>query len=133
MPTKVNGLTKKQTEELHKVLLTRKAELIASIDESSSSTMKVAPDQVIEDMDSATNSADQAVRLRVMDKESKLLKEIERALAKFENDEYGLCEGSEEPIGYKRLKVVPWTRYSIAYKEQREREQQQLSGRLAGR
>ncbi|MBX3211155.1 MAG: TraR/DksA C4-type zinc finger protein [Labilithrix sp.] len=60
--------------------------------------------------------------LRLADKERKLLVEIDRALAKFESDTYGICEGTGEPIGLRRLEARPWTRFSIAYKEQLERE-----------
>ena len=84
-------------------------------------------------MDQATNSQLQAVQLRVLDKESKLLREVDRALAKFDTDEYGLCEGTEEPIGYRRLKVRPWARYSITYAEEKERMEKQASTRLPGR
>ena len=58
---------------------------------------------------------------------------INRALAKFDVDEFGLCEGTEEPIGYRRLKLVPWARYSVAYKEQLELEQIRKTARRAGR
>ncbi len=133
MAAKTNGLTEKQTLELRQQLLSRKDELMRNIDARASAGTKVEADQVIEEIDYATASQDQAVTLRVMDKEVKLLREVNRALAKFEQGEYGLCEGTEEPIGYRRLKVVPWARYSIEYKEQRELEQMQRSVRPPGR
>ena len=36
-----------------------------------------------------------------------------------------MCEGTDTPIGFKRLELRPWTRYSVAYKEQLERERSQ--------
>ena len=41
------------------------------------------------------------------------LPEIERALAKINQGTYGICEKTGEFIGYKRLKAIPWARYSI--------------------
>ena len=38
-----------------------------------------------------------------MDREAKLLREVERAIAKFKDDTYGYCEGTDEPIGFARL------------------------------
>jgi DnaK suppressor protein len=63
--------------------------------------------------------------IRFAGKERKLLIEIEHALEKMNTGEYGVCEGTGDPIGYKRLELRPWTRYSVAYKEQLERERSQ--------
>ena len=41
---------------------------------------------------------------------------------KVKNGTYGLCEGTDESIGYARLKLRPWTRHSVTYKEELERE-----------
>ncbi|MBX3226962.1 MAG: TraR/DksA C4-type zinc finger protein [Labilithrix sp.] len=75
-----------------------------------------------DEMDLATRHQDQAYLLRLAEKERKLLIEINHALAKFDGDSYGACEGTGEPIGLRRLEARPWTRFSIAYKEQLERE-----------
>lgn len=131
--SKINGLTKTQVAELRRILEARRGELIANIQERAATGAKVEADQVIEELDQAAASQNQAVTLRVMDKEVKLLRQINFALAKFDAGEYGLCEGTEEPIGYKRLKVVPWTRYSVAYKELREQQQMQNTNRPPGR
>lgn len=75
-----------------------------------------------DEMDIATRHQDQAYLLRLADKERKLLVEIDHALAKFAKDTYGICEGTGEPIGLKRLEARPWTRFSIQHKELLERE-----------
>lgn len=130
---RVNGLTSSQLAELRQILLTRRDELLQSIRQRAETGTKVEADQVIEEIDQATTSQSQAVTLRVMDKEVKLLRQVEYALGKFDRGEYGQCEGTEEPIGYRRLKVVPWARYSVEYKERRELEQMQRSVRPPGR
>ncbi len=79
-------------------------------------------DRPADELDQAGRISDQAYLMRLADKEQKLLKQIERALGKFDNGEYGLCEGTGEPISRKRLEVRPWTRYSIEHKEMLERE-----------
>ena len=81
----------------------------------------VMPDET----DMAQRHTEQAYLIRFADKERKLLNEIERALAKLRTVDYGVCEGTEEPIGFKRLELRPWTRYSVAYKEQIERDRSQ--------
>jgi DnaK suppressor protein len=82
-----------------------------------------------DEADVASMHADQAYLLRVADKEQKLLREIRRALEKMEMGEYGVCEGSGEPISFKRLLLRPWTRYSVRYKEELERQKAQLGRR----
>jgi DnaK suppressor protein len=49
------------------------------------------------------------------------LLEIEFALARIENGEFGICEETNEPIEEQRLLTIPWTRLSIEGAEIRER------------
>ena len=82
-----------------------------------------------DEIDQASRLSDQAYLMRLADKERKLLSQIDRALGKFDSGDYGYCEGTGEPIGRKRLELRPWTRYSIEYKEQLEREKKRAGGR----
>lgn len=47
---------------------------------------------------------------------------IDRAISKIVAGAYGSCEETEEPIGFERLKVVPWARYCVRVQELRERK-----------
>lgn len=75
-----------------------------------------------DEADQAALDTGAAFELRLADKDRKLLELIEHALRKLPTGEYGLCEGTGEPIDLARLHARPWARYSIAYKEQLERE-----------
>lgn len=46
--------------------------------------------------------------------------EIEFALARIENGNFGICEETSEPIEIERLLAIPWTRLSIEGAEIRE-------------
>lgn len=129
----INGLNEQQWQELKQVLEDKRRELIKSIDTMRTRDMEYNPDDNLEELDQAAINQLQAVQLRVLDKEVKLLREVDRTLAKFDTEEFGLCEGTEEPIGYPRLKVRPWARYSIEYAEEKERLEKQASTRLPGR
>ena len=74
-----------------------------------------------DDSDQARQITEQAFVLRLADKETKLLRLIDKALKKFETGEYGFCEGTGDLINPARLSLRPWTRYSIDYKEDQER------------
>lgn len=46
--------------------------------------------------------------------------EIDYALGRIENGNYGVCEETEEPIEMSRLLAIPWTRVSLEGAEIRE-------------
>lgn len=121
-------LTHEQLAELRQDLLEEKKKVKVRLNKHLAEAVEDS-DNLPDEMDIATRQSDQAYLLRLADKEKKLLRQIDHALAKFERGEYGYCEGTDEPIGYRRLKLRPWTRYSTEYKEQLEREK----GRTARR
>jgi DnaK suppressor protein len=128
-----NGLTQTQWNELSKVLSEKRAELRRSIVNRRDRDSAVDPSEIIEELEQASTGQHQDVALRILDKEVKLLREVGRALKKFDNKEYGLCEGTMEPIGYARLKARPWARYSVTHKEELERIQREQSTLRPGR
>ncbi len=79
-------------------------------------------ERLADEGDQASHNANQAYLLRYADKQNKLLQQVRHALRKLKTGEYGICEGSGEPIGVQRLMLRPWTRYSVEYKEQLDRE-----------
>lgn len=113
-------LTREQMLELREALLKRRAEVVQEYErhvrEASEDTENL-PDE----MDIAERQSRHAYLFRLADKESKLLREIDRALGKFSRGNYGICEGTGDPIGLRRLQSRPWTRYSLAHKELLER------------
>jgi DnaK suppressor protein len=120
------ALTPAQEKELVKLLEAKRQELMFRLKTRRPSTTS---EQVPGDeADQAADDAGVSLETRLMDRDAKLLREVERALDKVQDKTYGLCEGTEEPIGYARLKLRPWTRYSVTYKEELEREEKR-SGR----
>ncbi len=117
-------LTPAQQKELIAALHSKREELMAALkNRRSGSQQGEQRAGTGDEADQASEDAEVALETRLMDRDAKLLREVERALDKVKNGTYGLCEGTEEPIGYARLKLRPWTRYSVTYKEELEREQ----------
>ncbi len=81
-----------------------------------------------DEADQASTQEAQAFELKLANKDRKLLNLIEHAIDKIRRGEYGLCEGTDEPIELARLEARPWARYSVAHKEQLKRERE-LHGR----
>ena len=121
-------LSKKDLEGLKKALLEERARVLSRLDSHVTQATEDR-DNLADEMDMATRHSDQAYLLRLADKEHKLLAEIDHALAKFEHGTFGTCEGTGDPIELRRLEIRPWTRYSLEYKEQLEREKGNRAGR----
>jgi DnaK suppressor protein len=75
-----------------------------------------------DEADWASDSASQGLVARLVDRDAKLLREIEAALHRLAVGTYGVCTLSGEPIGFERLTFRPWTRHALAAKEGVERE-----------
>lgn len=120
------ALTPAQEKELVRMLESKRQELVARLKtrRPSAASEQVPGDEA----DQAADDAEVSLETRLLDRDAKLLREVERALEKVQDKTYGLCEGTDEPIGYARLKLRPWTRYSVTYKEELEREEKR-SGR----
>ena len=75
-----------------------------------------------DEADWASDSASQSLVARLVDRDAKLLREIEGALHRMALGTYGVCTLSGEPIGFDRLLFRPWTRHALAAKEGVERD-----------
>ena len=82
-----------------------------------------------DEADQANHASQAALAWRLLDKDRKLLKEIEHAIDKFETGEFGYCEGTGKLIDKRRLELRPWTRYSVEYKSALEREKKVAKAR----
>lgn len=63
--------------------------------------------------DDATEAFEQTVGVALQRKIEATLEEVERALAKFENGTYGLCEACAARIDRARLEVLPHAVYCL--------------------
>ena len=70
--------------------------------------------------DRATVEEEHILEQRVRDRERKLLKKINTALARIESGEFGYCLETGEPIGVARLLARPTAEYSIEAQERHE-------------
>ena len=71
----------------------------------------------------ATIEEEHALELRTRDRERKLLKKIEQAIARIDAGEYGYCDETGEPIGVPRLLARPTATLSLEAQQRRELKQ----------
>ena len=71
-------------------------------------------------IDQASSYTEKNVEMRTINRQIKLVAKIDRALKKLQNNTYGYCEETGEPIGIKRLIARPIATLCIAAQEKHE-------------
>ena len=74
-------------------------------------------------VDQATSQTEKTVEMRTLNRQIKLLSKIDKAIKKINNDTYGYCEETGEPIGLKRLIARPIATLSIEAQETHEKNE----------
>lgn len=110
-----------RTIELFKQQLTdRLDELISQAGQTVSELIE-QNSREIENIDKASMSIDQMLKLRIRTRESRLIKKIRAALERIEEGTYGICEFCGGKISLKRLQARPVTTKCIQCKEEEEK------------
>ena len=74
-------------------------------------------------IDQASSHTEKTIEMRTLNRQRKLLTKIDQAIKKIQNDTYGYCEETGEPIGIKRLIARPIATLSIEAQEKHERNE----------
>ena len=71
--------------------------------------------------DRASSESDRALELRTRDRQRKLISKIDAALKRIDDNTYGYCEETGDPIGIARLDARPIATLSLEAQERHER------------
>ena len=74
-------------------------------------------------VDQASSYIDKNVEMKAINRQIKLISEIDKALRRIMDDTYGYCLDTAEPIGLKRLMARPVANYTIAAQEKHEKDE----------
>jgi DnaK suppressor protein len=74
-------------------------------------------------VDQASSYTDKNVEMKAINRQIKLISEIDKALMRIKDDTYGYCLDTAEPIGLKRLMARPVAKYTIAAQEKHEKNE----------
>ena len=74
-------------------------------------------------VDQASSYTDKNVEMKAINRQIKLISEIDKALARIREDTFGFCLDTAEPIGLKRLMARPVAKYTIAAQEKHEKDE----------
>ena len=74
-------------------------------------------------VDQASSYTDKNVEMKAINRQIKLISEINKALIRIKDDTYGYCLDTAEPIGLKRLMARPIAKYTISAQEKHEKNE----------
>lgn len=114
----------KQRNQFRQLLEAKRNELLFSTGDRE----EILIEHAAEEFDRLQQQLNREVAIRNLDRESALLKQVLAALARIDDESFGICVRCEEPIPEKRLKAVPWAAYCVACQEIVDR--QRASGEL---
>lgn len=119
-------MSEKQRAHFRKMLQGLKTELMLDIDRTVH-TMQDEATSFADPNDRASQESDIALELRNRDRERRLIKKIDEALNRIEEDDYGYCESCGVEIGLKRLEARPTATMCIDCKTLEEVRERQVA------
>ncbi len=118
-------MNKRDLKKFEKMLLAERERLVGSIRsievESREETGRDASADLQSYAEAGTDNFERETALNIASGESQRLQDIDDALRRIEEGNYGICEGSGKAIPKKRLEVNPAARYTVEYQDKIEK------------
>ena len=77
-------------------------------------------------VDQASSYTDKNVEMKAINRQIKLISEIDKALRRIREDTYGFCLDTAEPIGLKRLMARPVAKYLLQHKKSMKKKKKYM-------
>ena len=119
-------MRKRDLDKFRKLLQSQREQLIENARRALAGDIHLDPDDFPDEMDAASSEINLAFLGRLRERERHLISKIDEALAKIDNNEYGLCESCGEEIGIKRLEARPVAELCIDCKSEQERMERRM-------
>ncbi|MGE0480216.1 MAG: TraR/DksA family transcriptional regulator [Phycisphaerae bacterium] len=129
MPKSSSYLNKKDLAQFREMLMAKRAQLVGDVTTMTKEVLSRNQREASGDLSSmplhmadlGTDSYEQEFTLGLIEGEQNLLREIDAALKRIENQTYGICLATHKPIGKARLKAKPWAKYCYEHELAQER------------
>lgn len=114
-------LTAAQLAELRRLLEAERAQLRVrhASEDDDANTVQLEPGDI---QDRASEEARRTIAMQRREHDDGRINEVEAALRRMDEGEYGVCEETDDPIPYARLLAEPTTRYTVEAQEEIERQ-----------
>lgn len=122
MAEKVKALTKKQLDTLKAKLIEERDSLVFN-DKATASDLELALPEGSDEVEQSISDYTNSHLLRFRNREAFYAKKIDKALKKFELNEYGHCNECGDWIRFERLMARPTADQCILCKEEAEKDE----------
>ena len=123
MAANIKYMSEKQKAYFKKRLVDWKNEIVESNTKGlylSNTDHEISSPDIV---DQASSQTEKTVEMRTLNRQIKLLSKIDKAIKRIDNNTYGYCDETGEPIGLKRLIARPIATLSIEAQEKHERNE----------
>ena len=94
-----------------------------NVREDQAAALELSDDGVKDSMDLSVMDVNKELALRLGDRESQMIADIDQALLRIREGSYGICARCNKPIDERRLEAVPTARYDAECQTQLEQAQ----------
>jgi DnaK suppressor protein len=116
-----------QKDHFRAILLDWKRQLMEEVD-STITHLKEEASNFADPSDRASQEEEFSLELRTRDRERKLIRKIDEAMERIDDDDYGYCDACGVEIGIRRLEARPTATLCIDCKTLAEIKEKQLGG-----
>jgi len=109
-------MNKKEVAKAKENLLKMRREVTNEVQENYAASREIGHSNMPDLADASSNAYSREMLLNLTDAQHRKLKDIDAALERLENDEYGVCASCGEDIAKRRMEVRPFSRYCIECK-----------------
>lgn len=117
------ALSKTDITRFHQMLVELKNQLTRSLEGATKDVKR--PDEATgysqHQADQGTDDFDRTISIEVTGKEFDILKQVERAIEKIENNTYGICDITGAEIPKARLEAIPYATMTVEAQEKFEK------------
>ena len=106
-------VSKTKFNDVRTVLEAKRNELLNAVSDRD----EIRIENAAEEFDRLQQQLNREVAIRNLDRESRLLKDVQAALGRVQEGTFGVCLRCEEDIPEKRLKALPWAAYCVTCQE----------------
>tara|TARA_Y100000588_G_C14168114_1_gene887851 strand:- start:726 stop:1115 length:390 start_codon:yes stop_codon:yes gene_type:complete len=104
-------MEKKKVKYFQSVLQEIRIEIVGDVEKSQNNGKNDEAEHMPDISDDAARAYDRKLQGDLEEQEWNKLKQVEAALEKVENGEYGICDQCEKKIPEARLKIIPYTEF----------------------
>ena len=110
-------MTADKLEHFKKLLLAELRRHARQVSDEQGNAVGIASDEAKESADLAVHDVISELSLKLGERESQMVADIDQALLRMKEGSYGLCVKCNKPIDERRLEAVPTARYDAACQE----------------